>query len=342
MITPTWIQTSPMDYLQAMEEGSRTGLQERQIGDSERENFQRNALAQQELEARQQQQQQEMMLRRAAAQQQGQEFQAGQSLQRDKLVADTALTARQQQQGAQRQAAADELRQAQLLQASLLGQGRLDAENTRIANEDAFHTAETGNQSAANDLRASAQGNASTPDDKIKLEQLRGLNHARDVALSKGGAETAAKIEAQIQQLLNPPTPAVQSAPAADALKQKYHDAVQSGNQAGAAAATSDLKALLASQPPTGGTGTSALPPVAPQGYASPPGGGAMVPLPPTPAPPSSDGSAAASLKSTTGTSPLPESRKAVGDYKIGATYKGGWKYLGGDPNDEASWQKIQ
>ena len=111
MITPTWIQTSPMDYLQAMEEGSRTGLQERQIGDSERENFQRNALAQQELEARQQQQQQEMMLRRAAAQQQGQEFQAGQSLQRDKLVADTALTARQQQQEAQRQAAADALRQ---------------------------------------------------------------------------------------------------------------------------------------------------------------------------------------------------------------------------------------
>jgi hypothetical protein len=82
------------------------------------------------------------------------------------------------------------------------------------------------------------------------LEQLRGLNHARDVALSKGGVEAAAKIDAQIQQLLNPPTPAVQPTPAADALKQKYHDAVQSGNQTAAAAATSDLRALLASQPP--------------------------------------------------------------------------------------------
>jgi hypothetical protein len=33
-------------------------------------------------------------------------------------------------------------------------------------------------------------------------------------------------------------------------LKQKYHDAVQSGNQTAAAAATSDLRALLASQQP--------------------------------------------------------------------------------------------
>lgn len=39
---------------------------------------------------------------------------------------------------------------------------------------------------------------------------------------------------------------------------------------------------------------------------------------------------------------PRGTSRQAVGKYKIGATYKGGLKYLGGDPTDEASWQKVQ
>ena len=34
--------------------------------------------------------------------------------------------------------------------------------------------------------------------------------------------------------------------------------------------------------------------------------------------------------------------RKAVGGYKIGAVYSGGLKYLGGDPNDEGSWQKVR
>ena len=33
--------------------------------------------------------------------------------------------------------------------------------------------------------------------------------------------------------------------------------------------------------------------------------------------------------------------KTAQGGYKIGATYKGGLKYLGGDPNDEASWQQA-
>jgi hypothetical protein len=34
--------------------------------------------------------------------------------------------------------------------------------------------------------------------------------------------------------------------------------------------------------------------------------------------------------------------RKAEGGYKIGVVYKGGLKYLGGDPNDESSWEKVK
>lgn len=43
--------------------------------------------------------------------------------------------------------------------------------------------------------------------------------------------------------------------------------------------------------------------------------------------------------------SPLPTPsgpRQAVGKYKIGGIYKGGLKYLGGEPSDESSWQKVQ
>ena len=279
MITPTWIQTSPMDYLQAMEEGSRTGLQERQIGDSERENFQRNALAQQELEARQQQQQQEMMLRRAAAQQQGQEFQAGQSLQRDKLVADTALTARQQQQGAQRQAAADELRQAQLLQASLLGQGRLAAENARIGNEDAFHQGDLDNQSAANALRQKAQdwkenhptetaSDFATVKDKDSGTTIKvpTKNYADYVAaLEKWQASAppeTIKVPGKMWGQNDVPNPAL-----AVYLKSKpkITDFLQTGQPSAAAGLT----------PPTDGTGTSGLPDLT----------GVPVPSTPTPLP---------------------------------------------------------
>jgi hypothetical protein len=158
------------------------------------------------------------------------------------------------------------------------------------------------------------------------------LNHARDVALSKGGVETAAKIDAQIRQLLNPPTPAVQPTPAADALKQKYRDAMQRGDLTGQQAATSDLKALLASQPPaaasltppTAGTGTSALPPsVAPQGYASPPGGGAMVPLPGAAAGLSQSPAAKDPLLQDNTIQPLPKSKDLLETGKVYQTARG-------------------
>ena len=38
----------------------------------------------------------------------------------------------------------------------------------------------------------------------------------------------------------------------------------------------------------------------------------------------------------------FPVKREASSGYKIGATYKGGLKYLGGDPNDESSWEKTE
>jgi multidrug efflux pump subunit AcrA (membrane-fusion protein) len=38
---------------------------------------------------------------------------------------------------------------------------------------------------------------------------------------------------------------------------------------------------------------------------------------------------------------PADQSKTAQGGYKIGATYKGGLKYLGGDPNDQSSWQQA-
>lgn len=34
--------------------------------------------------------------------------------------------------------------------------------------------------------------------------------------------------------------------------------------------------------------------------------------------------------------------RKAEGGYKVGAVYKGGLRYLGGDPKDEQSWEKVK
>lgn len=37
-----------------------------------------------------------------------------------------------------------------------------------------------------------------------------------------------------------------------------------------------------------------------------------------------------------------PAGKKAEGGYKIGARYKGGLKYLGGDPNDQSNWERAE
>ena len=70
-------------------------------------------MAQQELQAQEQQ-------RREASAQQAQEFQAGQGLQRDRLVAETAQQAQQHQ-------AAMELQQTRMLMTNAMNQERLDA-----------------------------------------------------------------------------------------------------------------------------------------------------------------------------------------------------------------------
>jgi len=216
--------------------------------------------------------------RREQEQQQAAEQAAAQSLQRDRLTADILQTKQQQD-------AANALRQARLQQAGLLGQGRLDAENTRIANEDAFHQGELGNQSAANDLRKRAQDwresqpDKTTPGDFVtKTDKDTGLTFKIPAENYKQYADDHDRWESNAP----PATTKVPGAifgnhwqdevpnPALDAYKKsepKLRNYL-------ARPAAADLK-----QPTT--TGTSALPPsVAPQGYASPPGGGAMVPLP--------------------------------------------------------------
>jgi len=46
--------------------------------------------------------------------------------------------------------------------------------------------------------------------------------------------------------------------------------------------------------------------------------------------------------KTSTAVDKATPERKAVGGYKIGVVYRGGLRYLGGDPNDEKSWEKVQ
>jgi hypothetical protein len=315
MTIPPWLNINPNDYLNAMEAGSRTGLQERQIGDSEREDFQRNTLEQQQLQA----QEQARQVALAQRQQQAEEFSAGQSLQRDKLVADTALTAQQQQQMAQQQAAANALRQTQLQQAGLLGQGRLDAENTRNENGDEFHQGELDNQSAANDLR-SYQPVYVPPVDADPRKEA-------DVTPASNGSWNPFNWGAGAHPAITN-SPAILPTPKIPGHYERVRVSPDEDSTSGNTPAAASLT------PPTAGTGTSALPPsVAPQGYASPPGGGAMVPLP----------DAAAGLsQSPASKDPLLQDntlKPAVGGYKVGKKYKG-MTYLGGDPNDENNWQR--
>ena len=239
---PPWLDISPATWQSAMSGGASAGAQKGNIANQAVQNrleqaridaqsmeaSGRNSTAWAEAVLRQQEAEREL-------QQQAEESKASDSLQRDKLAVDVQqqnqaqdaamqLKQAQMQQDALMQQQDMAFKQAQLEQAGNLGQQRIDTTQDRNQDLDA-------NAQAANDLKASAQGNASTPDDKIKLEQLRGLNHARDVALSKGGVETAAKIDAQIQQLLNPPTPAVQPTPAAYDLTPAPAPSLPSGSQ---------------------------------------------------------------------------------------------------------------
>jgi hypothetical protein len=243
MTIPPWLNINPMDYLQAMEAGSRTGLQERQIGDSERENLMRNSLAQQEFTSRQQEQQQREQELIAQNRQRAEEFAAGQSLQRDKLLADTASTARYDDQRQQQNAAADALRAASLQQAGILGQAR-------IASSDQFHQDETGNQAAALALRTQAQDAKVDP---LDLETAKGLQ-TRLNQIGEYVSKNAAALQAN---------PANARALIAERSKiQNQIEALRAKYQTPPAAT-----ALV---PPTSGTGTSDL--KLPASYTTPEG----------------------------------------------------------------------
>jgi len=49
----------------------------------------------------------------------------------------------------------------------------------------------------------------------------------------------------------------------------------------------------------------------------------------------------AGGTKASTAVDKTATTKKAEGGYKIDTIYKGGLRYLGGDPNDESSWEKV-
>jgi len=181
---PPWLDISPATWQSAMSGGASAGAQKGNIANQAVQNrleqaridaqsmeaSGRNSTAWAEAVLRQQEAEREL-------QQQAEESKASDSLQRDKLAVDVQqqnqaqdaamqLKQAQMQQDALMQQQDMAFKQAQLEQAGNLGQQRIDTTQDRNQDLDA-------NAQAANDLKASAQGNASTPDDKIKLEQLR-------------------------------------------------------------------------------------------------------------------------------------------------------------------------
>jgi hypothetical protein len=221
---PSWLQISPKDYLNAMEAGSQAGLERNRLALSAQQGLQRNQLDQ----ASQQQQAQEaaarLALARRAQQQQGEEFSAGQSLQRDKLLAETA-------QAQQQQSAAAALKEAQMQQQAMLAGNSLDAQKQRNDDLATYQQGLLQNKNDLLDLKSNSTKMA--PQDQEKLKYLYGeLTSISKAASAEVDPDkrlalvgTLNSIKKQINALSAPaaaPAPIAPAQPAAASLKSSY------------------------------------------------------------------------------------------------------------------------
>jgi hypothetical protein len=121
---PPWLQIEPSQYLKAMESGSQAGLERNRLALSAQESLQRNQLAQSEQQQQEREAAARMALAKQQQQQQAEQFSAGISLQRDRLLAEAS-------QKQEQQSAVMALKEAQMQQQAMLAANSLDAKKQR-------------------------------------------------------------------------------------------------------------------------------------------------------------------------------------------------------------------